>query len=164
MEPTKADLSGVEFEDLEKEIVKRKQDKINAVKAEIADLLKQVDAKRQYLISLGGVAPITDTRVSAPAGGRKLLPEIARKEIVTFISSKPVSIALRAHEIGSAVGLSGSVLNDRLSELVKEGTLTRTGQRRGTSYTLATAPVAAPVQEPAVLVAADDDRSALVES
>lgn len=150
MEPTKADLSGVEFEDLEKEIVKRKQDRINAVKAEITDLLKQVDAKRSYLISLGGVAPITGARV-APAGGRKLVPEIARKEIITFISSKPVGTALRAHEIGSVVGISGSVLNDRLSELVKEGALTRTGQRRGTSYVL----VAAPVADPAVLVASD---------
>jgi predicted HTH transcriptional regulator len=121
-----------------------------ALEQEAAAIRERIDPKREEIredeaqlarleaaleILKGDVALATGTRRAKRAGGSsRSQGGIDEDAITAFVrANQPVS----ARDIGEQIGVTGNRLSVKLSRMVNAGVLTKTGERRGTRYSVA---------------------------
>ena len=117
----------------------------NAIRARIGPKLDEIREDEAQLARIEAALEILRGNVAIASGARKprRAPAggggnsrggIDEDAIVSFVrSAQPVA----AREIGEQIGVSGNRLSVKLGRMVSAGLLTKTGERRGTRYSVA---------------------------
>lgn len=137
-------MSAEAIKALEAEIseVEQEQEPTRVQIAELTAKLSEGDEtirrNRAAIALLNGETPMpapsrTRARRSLPSANGSAAFEVSKDRVVDYLGGNPNA---KAAEIADAIGTGGPALTKALREMMDEGIVTKTGEKRGTRYTL----------------------------
>ena len=123
------------------DVVEQLEQEAKAIRERLEPKRSEIAADEEQLARLEAALEILRGNVTVATGPRRAPATASRSNrggidedaIVSFVrSAQPVA----AREIGEQIGVSGNRLSVKLGRMVSAGLLTKTGERRGTRYSV----------------------------